>query len=141
MPIAASVSMLQTQLQSALSMSQAAQISTSSQMITSSVATIVPTGILPGVPPVPLAPIGISAGMSMILQGLSMGIAGTVSISAQLIASGVSLIAPLAPPSGLSLLTSQLQSAFSMKQAATADMASQLIATAIISYYTSGGIL
>lgn len=141
MPIAASLSILQTQIKSAMSMRQAAQTSISAQLVSGGVAMIVPTGILPLVPPVPLVPIGLSAGSALISQGLSMSSAATAKVSAQMIASGVSMIAPLAPPAGLSLLTSQLESAFSMKQAATTDMVSQLIAMAIISYYTAGGIL
>ncbi len=141
MPIPAGYSLLQTQIQQALSMKQGAQIPSTGALIGTAVSSIVPMGLYP--PPLfpPLVPAGVSAGISMIQQALSMKQGAQISTVSQMIATGVSLIAPLVPPAGLSTLKSQIESALSMKQGAQIPTVSSLIAQAIILYYVSAGVL
>lgn len=142
MPIQAGLPILQSQFLSALSMKQGAQVQISANLLGAAIGTAVPLGLLPMVPsPIPLVPAGLSAGISMIRQALSMKQGAEISTVSQLIANGISLIAPLAPPSGLSLLAKQIESAFSMKQGAREQTTANLLASAVITYYTSGGIL
>jgi hypothetical protein len=77
----------------------------------------------------------------MIEQAFSMGSAATAGASAQMIATAISILAPSAPPAGLSLLQTQIKQAFSLGQAAKADLAATMIAAAIPSYYMAGGVL
>jgi hypothetical protein len=142
MPIAAGFSILQSQFTSALSMKQSSQIVSTANIIASAIAASAPLGLFPVAPiPVPLIPSGMSAGMAMIQQAMSMKQAAQISSVAKLMANGISLIAPTAPPTGLSLLSQQLESAMSMKQGAQIQTTANLMASAIITYYTSGGVL
>ena len=142
MPIAAGLPVLQSQFISALSLRQGAQVQSTSAMMASAIASIVPMGLFPVIPaPVPLVPAGVSAGMSMIQNALSLKQGAQISAVSKMIANGVSLIAPTAPPAGLSLLGQQLESAMSMKQGAQIQTTASLMASAIIAYYTSGGVL
>jgi hypothetical protein len=142
MPIAAGLSTLQSQFISALSMRQGAQTQITASMISSAIASAAPMGLFPVIPtPVPLIPTGTSAGISMIQQALSMRQGAQISITSRLIANGVSLIAPTAPPVGLSLLGQQIESALSMRQGAQIQMVASILAQAVVTYYTSGGVI
>lgn len=142
MPIAAGLPILQSQFMLALSMKQGAQVQLTSNLLASAVGTIAPMGLLP-IPPtfIPLIPAGLSAGLAMIQQALSMKQGAQISTVSQLIATGISLIAPLAPPAGMSALTKQIESALSMKQGAKVQTTANLLASAVISYYSCGGII
>lgn len=142
MPIAGGNSLLQNQLKSSLSLQQGAQIKTSASLISAGIASIVPMGLLPSAPsPIPLTPAGLSAGMNMIEQALSLDKGATISTVASLLANGISLIAPLAPPAGLSILSQLIESALSLDVGADIGITSAQIASAIITYYTCGGII
>lgn len=141
MPIATGLSVLQSQFLSALSFKQGAQVQMTATLFASAVATVAPMGLLPGVPPIPLVPAGVSAGMSMIQQALSLQQSAAQATVSKMIANGVSLIAPLAPPAGLSTLAQQIESALTLDQGARENVVANLIATAVIMYYTSGGVL
>jgi hypothetical protein len=141
MPIAGGMTLLQTQLQQALSMDKGAQTSLTGTLFGSAVASIVPMGLFPPVPPTPLIPAGVSAGISLIQQALSLDKGAQISTVSQMIASGISMIAPTAPPAGLSSLKSQIESALSMDKGAQISTVSQMIAQAIVLYYLSGGVV
>ncbi len=142
MPIAAGLPVLQSQFISALSLKQGAQVQSTSAIMASAIASIAPMGLFPVVPiPVPLVPAGVSAGMSMIQNAMSLKQGAQVSIVSKMIANGISLIAPTAPPAGLSLLGQQIESAMSLKQGAQIQSTASLLASAIITYYSSGGVL
>lgn len=142
MPIAAGLPILQSQFVSAMSLRQGAQVQSTSAILASAIASVVPMGLFPVAPtPTPLAPAGVSAGMSMIQNALSLKQGAQISTVSKMIANGISLIAPTVPPAGLSLLGQQLESAMSLKQGAQIQSTASLMATAIITYYTSGGVL
>lgn len=142
MPIAAGLPILQSQLNTALNMGPAAQQATVATIIASAVAMVAPMGFFPPAPiPIPLIPAGMAAGQSMISNALNMGPAAEQSTVAQMIATGISLIAPIAPPAGMSTLKSQIESALKMGQAAQIPTVATMIAVAIPTYYMTGGVL
>lgn len=142
MPIAAALPLINSQLNNALSLGPAAQPSLVATMIASAVAQAAPMGLFPMAPsPIPLIPAGLAAGQNLINNALSLGPAAQPGLVATMIASGISLIAPMAPPAGLSFLQSQIESALSMGQAAQEPVIATMISSAIITYYTMGGIL
>ena len=142
MPIGAAIPILKPAISSAFSMDQAAKASLSAATIMSALLSAVPMGMFPVAPtPIPLVPGGASACKTMIEQAFSLGPAATAEASAQMIATGISILAPTAPPAGLSLLQTQIKQAFSLGQAAKPDMAATMIAAAIPSYYMTGGVL
>jgi len=142
MPIAAGMPILQSQFVSAMSLKQGAQVQSTSAIMASAIASVVPMGLFPVAPtPIPLTPAGMSAGLSMIQNAMSLKQGAQISTVSKMIANGISLIAPTAPPAGLSLLGQQLESAMSMKQGAQIQTTTSLMASAIITYYTSGGVL
>lgn len=142
MPVAAGLPILQSQITNALNMGPAAQQATVATIIASAVASVAPMGFFPPAPvPIPLIPAGMAAGQSMILNGLSMGPAAQQSTVAQMMATGISLIAPTAPPAGMSLLKSQIEGALSMGPAAQQATVATIIATAIASYFPMGGVV
>lgn len=142
MPIAASQSLLKSQIESALKMGKGANIDTTAQIIASAVGSASSMGIFPTAPtPVPLSPSGLSAGQSLIKAALSMGKGASISSTAKMMATGISLIAPAAPPAGLSSLQSQLEAALSMGKGADMSPIAAQFAVAIVSYYTSGGVI
>lgn len=142
MAISASRATLESQIYQALMYQKAAQIALTAQNIAKAVALSSSTGFLPTTPkPTPLVPSGLSAGMNMIQQALSLGSGAQISLVSSLIARGVSLIAPRAPSTGLSALASQINSALSLQQGARQQIVANLLASAIITYYVNGGII
>ena len=142
MPIAAALPLVNSQINNALSLGPAAQPSLVATMIAAAVSSAVPMGFLPTPPaPIPLVPAGLPAGQNLINNALSLGPAAQPSLVATMIASGISMIAPMAPPAGLSFLQSQIESALSMREAAQEPVVAAMISSAIITYYTMGGIL
>lgn len=141
MPIASSQPMLQSQIISALSQGPAVQTTNVATTIGTAVASSASTGLLPGVPPIPVIPAGVSACIALISQALNMGSAAQVSLTAQNIAQAVSVCAPMVPPIGLAFLQSQIQSALSMGSAAQVSTIAPIIASAIITYYGMGTVI
>lgn len=141
MPIAAMLPALQSQLVSALSNDKGAMQPIVAMQIGSAIASIAPSGIFPPFPPMPLVPAGVAGGISMIQNAMSMQQGATKKTVAQMIGVGVSMIAPMAPPVGLSVLQQQIESAFSLDKGAQKQAVATLIASAIITYYTMGGVL
>lgn len=141
MPIAGATPVLQSQILSALSMDKGAQTQIVATQIASSIAGVVPMGLFPPSFPMPLVPAGLSGGLSMIQNTLNLQQGASQKTVAQLIATGVSLIAPMAPPAGLSFLQSQIESALSLDKGARQQVVASLLATAIVSYYIMGGVL
>lgn len=141
MPIAASFSSLNSQIEQALSMGQGAQISVVATQFASAVSGAVPSGQWP--PPFypPLAPSGFSASQSLFEQALSMDVAANPATTAQLFAQAVSVMAPIVPPSGLATLATQIEQAFNMGPAAQEPLVAIIITQAIITYFLSGGVL
>lgn len=142
MPIAASQSLLKTQIKAALSLGKGANINTTAIQIAAAVASAVPTGFFPIAPtPIPLVPAGLSAGQSLITQAFSLGKGATISATSQALAAGISVIAPTAPPAGISLLQTQISSALSAGKGADIDIIATQLSIAIVQYYTTGGVL
>jgi hypothetical protein len=144
MPIAASLSPLQTQIQNAFKMNMSAQSDTVALSIVNAVVSIVPTGLFPmppPAPPIPLSPAGASAAISMVQNAYKMGMGAQSDTVATMLAQAISVIAPLAPPSGLSLLQTQLKNAYKLGMSSQSDTVAMLMAQAIIQYYLAGGII
>lgn len=142
MPIAAGASLLQNLIKASLSFQQGAQVKTTASLVSVGVASVAPMGLLPLGPSLaPLVPSGVSAGLTMIEQALSLGQGAQKSVAAALMANGISLIAPLAPPAGLSILKQLIELAMSMDKGANIDATASQIATAVITYYTCGGVI
>jgi len=141
-PIAASQSLLKTQIKAALSLGKGASASSTATQIAAAVASAAPTGLFPPAPtPIPLVPAGLSAGQALITQSLSLGKGATISGTAQAMAAGISVIAPVAPPAGLSLLQTQISSALSAGKGADIDLVATQLSIAIVQYYVTGGVL
>lgn len=142
MPIAASFPILNSQITNAFNLGPAAKPDLVAQMITSAVASAVPLGYLPAAPsPIPLAPVGFSNCNSIIKNAFNMGPAANIMTTSSMMAQGISVLAPLAPPTGLPALQSQIVNAFSLGLAAQPNIVALMISQAIIQYYLAGGII
>jgi len=142
MPIAAALTPLQSQIDAAQNAGVAGSPSLTSTQIATALASAVPMGIIMlGPTPTPLVPAGFSATQSLLQAAFNMGVAGTPSSVAQMIASAISVMAPLAPPIGLSALQSMIQAIFNLGLAGSSSTTAQMLATAIVTYYTSGAVL
>lgn len=142
MPIAAAFPLLNNQIANALSMDIAADPNTVATIIATAVGQASSMGLLPAAPaPIPLVPAGLSAGQNLITNALNLQIAADIKIVATIMATGISLIAPLAPPAGLSYLQNEIANALSMDIAAQQKTVALMISNAIIQYYTMGGII
>lgn len=142
MPIAAALNPLNSQIKNALNLGPAADPDLAATIMAAGVAQACVMGLLPSAPaPIPLTPAGLNAGMDLMKNAFSLGPAADPSIVSKLLGAGISLIAPLAPPAGLSFLQTQIENALSMGPAANIDTVALIIASAIIQYYTMGGII
>ena len=142
MPIAASLPTLQAQIINAFNLGPAAQPDLVGTLITQAVATSCVTGLLPSAPsPIPLTPSGFSNGLSQIKSAFNQGAEAQTNLVAQKIAQGVSVIAPIAPASGVSALQSQINNAFNLGATAQPNLVATMISQAIIQYYIAGGII
>ena len=142
MPIAAMSSALAAELQSVFNTGVSGSPSSNASAIASAIASIVPSGLIyVGVSWVPVVPAGISACQAMLLDTFNSGLSGTPSVSSQIIASAIAVLAPMVPPSGMNVLKSMLQSIDNMGLSGSASATAQMMASAIISYYTSGGVI
>jgi hypothetical protein len=79
--------------------------------------------------------------LNNLISAFSMGPGATADASAQMIAMAISLIDPMVPPAGLSLLQSQIKSAFSLGPGANSQAAAAIIASAIPTYFMTGGAI
>lgn len=141
MPIMAAQPILQTQLTSILSKGIAANPDAFALEFTSALASVVPMGLFFTPFPVPLVPTGFSACQNLIKQSLSLGMAANLQTTSLMMATGISLLAPLAPPVGLLVLQTQIKNAISMDMAANKLMVASILSIAIPQYYMSGGVL
>lgn len=141
MPITAGRSLLNNQIKSALSKGKSADINTTSQEITNAIASVVGMGIFPTSPsPLPLKALGKSAAKSLIKNALNMGRGANINTTAQMIATAISLIAPIVPPKGFSALKTALKNALSAGKGATIKNTANQFSAAIINYFSSGGV-
>lgn len=141
MPISAGQSLLEAQIKTALMSGQGANANTTAQLISSAIASVVPMGFFPTAPvPVPLSPSGLSAGQSIISTALNMQKGATVDSTSQMMANGISMIAPTAPPAGLSTLQSLIKTALSAGSGADPSAFASQLASAVVSYYSMGGV-
>jgi len=142
MPIAAALTMLQSQLASIHNLKNAGNADTIAAIFTAALASAVPAGLFPpGPAPIPLIPAGASSTQNMIKQAHSLGKAADPKKVSQLMALGVSQLVPNVPPAGLSKLQSDLEKSINLQSASTPDMIGLLQATAIVNYYMAGGVI
>lgn len=135
-------SMLQSQIETALSMDIAANPVATSQLVAAAVASMAAVGKIPSAPsPIPVIPAGVSAGGSLIQAALSLGPAAIQPLVAQMMATGISVIGVNAPPTGLSYLQSQIESALNMGQAANNQTTAKIIGAAVPVYYNMGTVI
>lgn len=142
MPILAGYTPINLNISSAWNMGKGAQVSTSTQMFMTSLASVVPMGLYPmGIAMIPLTPAGLGASIGVMTAGLSMGKGAKVGTTSKQMAQAISLLAPLCPPAGLSSLGSLIEASMSMGKGAKVDTVSKQIAQAITAYYTTGGTI
>lgn len=142
MPIMGAQPIIQNNLNSIFNQGLIAKPNMFSIQFTSILASCVPMGLFPaGFFMIPLPPVGFGACNSMINLALSGGSSSNVSNTAKIMATGVSLLVPLVPPSGLSNLTKSFENAFSLGITAQTQTVSMLMAMGIVNYYLSGGVV
>jgi len=142
MPIAGAISPLQAQLKSAITLDVAAEPDSVAAMFASAIASVAPSGMMPaGAAMVPLVPAGLAATQAQIKNALTLDIAAEPDTAAQIMAAGVSALCPMVPPSGIAALQTQIKSAITLDVAAEPDTVSQMLASAIISYFSAGGVV
>lgn len=142
MPITATQKLLETQIKTAFSLDKGAEKTIISLMLATAIASSASAGLLPSAPsPIPLIPCGLTAGQTLIQNSMSLDKMATQDLVAQLIAQGVSVIAPMCPPVGLATLQLQLAQALKMDKGASPDLTAQLWSQAIIAYYSMGTII
>jgi len=143
-PIAAAFTALQSQIKDSLSLGMAATPDLFATVITTALASAVPSGIFPPISPSappPLAPVGAAAMQSQTKNAASLDMGATPdSVSASLATAIVSLV-PMVPPAAQSALQVQLKNALTLDMGATPDSVATIMATAIIAYYTAAGAI
>jgi len=142
MPIAATMSALQSLLQNVFNSGIAGKPELSSLTYANAIASIAPSGLFPaGSAMIPLVPAGFSACQSLLQNAFNSGLAGTPDLTSVLVATAISVLCPMVPPSGLSTLQSLLQNVYASDVAGTPDLTSMMEANAIISYFMSCGVI
>jgi hypothetical protein len=142
MPIAATLPALQVQIADAFRLDRAATPDTKALAITSAVASIAPSGLYPPSPtPAPLIPSGFSACQAQLKNAFSLDRAATPETVGKAFAIAISILVPTVPATGQSLLGIQIADAFNLGRNATPDIVGSLVASAIITYYSSAGVL
>lgn len=110
--------------------------------LTSAVASVVPMGIIMlGPTPTPLVPAAFAAMQQMLLASYQSGVSGAIPVSSQQIANAISVLVPLIPPIGISILQSMISSMDNMGIVGNSSVTAQMLASAIITYFVSGGAL
>jgi hypothetical protein len=142
MPITAGLSPLQSLINASQNTGVAGSPSLSALQLTSAIASIAPMGIMMlGPTPTPLVPAAFGAMQQMLLASYQSGVSGAPSVSSQQIATAISVLVPLVPPIGISILQSMISSMDNIGIAGNSSLTAQLLASAIIIYFTSGGAL
>lgn len=141
MPIMAAQPILQGQIQMILSKGASATEKDFASQFTTALCSVVPMGIMMTPFPVPLVPAGKSACENMIRASLSLGVAASTETTSMMMATGISLLAPMAPPAGLMNLKSQIKSALEKGIVAQPAIFASILSLAIPTYYMTGGVL
>ena len=142
MPIPAAYSPFNSQLQTAWNMGKGAQVNTSSQLLCTALASVVPMGLIPsGISLIPLVPAGVTAASSLMTAGLSMGKGAQIGATSKQMAQAISILAPLCPPAGLTTLSSLIEVAMSMNKGAKVSTVAQQVSQAVVTYYQIGGVV
>lgn len=142
MPIAASTPALAAQISNAFSLGTVANQTAVALIITSAIASIAPSGLFPlGTILTPLIPAGFSACQNQIENSLNLGIAANPTLVGQIMGLAISVLCPIVPPIGLIALQNQLKNALNLQQTANPQTVGNALASAIITYYTSSGVI
>jgi len=142
MPIEAGLSPLQSLINVLQNMGIAGNPSLSALQLTSAIASVAPMGIIMlGPTPAPLVPAAFAAMQQILQSSFQSGVAGIPSVSSQQIATAISVLVPIVPPTGLSVLQSLIFSMDNMGIAGSSNVTAQLLASAIITYFTIGTVL
>jgi hypothetical protein len=142
MPIAAALPILTAQIQSAQNMGIAGSPDLISFIIASTLASVAPMGlIMAGLGLIPLVTAGVSATQTILKSSYDTGIAGSPSLTSQIIASAVAALCPLVPPTGITLLKTLLESIDNLNIAGKNELTSQMQASAIVAYFTAGLVI
>lgn len=98
-----------------------------------------PSGIqMIGGVPTPVVPGAFPVCKTAVETVYKTGSGGTISACAQSIASGMAALCPTVPPTGLSLLIQQVQSAINLQVTSTPDTFGAAMASATLAYFTAG---
>ena len=142
MPIAAALSVLAPQLASVHKLKIAGNSDLIAQLFTVALIGAVPMGLYPpGPSPSPLVPSGSSILQNMVKQAHELDKAGGPDKSAKLIAQGISQLVSNVPPAGLSKLELDIEQSLSLEIASVPDTVGMLQAQAIVSYYSTAGVI
>ena len=140
--ITAGLSPLQSLINASQNTGVAGNPSLNALQLTSAVASVAPMGIMMiGPTPTPLVPAAFAAMQQMLLASYQSGVPGSPPVSSLQIATAISVLVPLIPPIGISILQSLISSMDNMGIAGNSNLTAQMLASAIITYFTSGGAL
>lgn len=141
MPIAPTLSTLQTQLAQAMQKGPAAEPPVVATDIIGAIAQTASAGLQPiGTGAIAVVPAGQSVATAVYTGVLLLNPPATT-LSATGLAGAIVLIAPQVPPTGFATLTSQLEASLNKGPAADVQVIAQEWASAVIAYYTAGGIV
>ena len=140
--ITTGIAPLKSQIANAFKMDRMAKPDLVALLIDTAISSIAPMGLFPpGPTPAPLAPAGFAATKTQLTNSLKLDRMANVDLVALQMAQSISVLCPTAPPIGLIALKSQIANAFKMDRMAKPDLVAQLISSAIVTYYTTGGVI
>ena len=141
MPIAATFPALKAQIKNALVLDRAATPDSKAVTIAAAIASVAPSGFFPPSPPVPLVPTGVSGAQSQTKNAVNLQQSASPEQLAKTMTAAIMIICPTVPPAGQALLELQLTNAHKMDVAATPDTVATIMASAIITYFSTGGVV
>ena len=141
MPISASLPILIPMLTDAFSQKEKAKPEIIARKISEAVSAACLMGVLPmGIVMIPLIPAGKSMAATIMEQAFSFPLP-IPDVIALLLAAGIAVVSPICPPMGLSGLQSSLKEVLNLGQNSTPEQMAIKTAQAIITYYSSGGVI
>jgi len=142
MPIAAAMTPMKELIKLSLTLKQAANNDTISQILTNALASTVTMGIFPPSPPTPLVPAGIAATQSLLSSlAFNMKVAANNSGIAAAMSNAISILCPAVPPSGITVLKTLIENTvLNLSIAADNEVIATNLANAIVTYYTACGV-
>lgn len=140
MPISAAQTIFESAIAQALEKEGGSPAKTAG-LIASGLSSGIPMGMfIACISPFPLPPAGVALATALITAAFNLGSNADPQKVATLFSVGISLACPMVPPAGMSSLKSSVQSALEEKDS-TPQQTAKKIAQAIVSYYSSSGVV